>query len=311
MGFKFGMHVGVQYVSYQDLKRLWQMADKQGFEFVSTWDHFYADPAPDEGGPCFEAISMLASLANVTQNVRIGALALCVGYRHPTVIANAAASIDHISNGRFELGLGAGWLETEYNDYCIEFPPIGTRLDMLEESVQIIDSMLTNKTTSFSGKHFSVQNAKCDPKPVQEHLPIWICGGGEKRTLKLAAKYANAWNVPYISPEDYKHKINVLNDWCEKEKRDPDDIFRTINVGFYMGSSTQAAVTKQKEFEALYGERVKTQGPGMLLGTKDKAIDRINEYIDAGAQGLNIVVRAPFDWESIQVFQEDVIPAFK
>ena len=171
--------------------------------------------------------------------------------------------------------------------------------------------MLANKTSSLSGKHVSVQNAKCNPKPIQDHVPMWIGGGGEKRTLKLAAKYADAWNVPYISPEDYKHKINVLNDWCNKGQRDPNDIYRTINVGFYMGSSDQDARIKQNEFEELYGERVKTQGPGMLLGTKDQAIDRIGEYIDAGAEGLNIVVRAPFDWKSIQVFQEDVIPAFK
>jgi len=310
MMFKIGIHVGLQYVSYEDLKRLWKMADMAGFKFISTWDHFYADPAPEDGGPNFEAISMLGSLAALTKNVRVGALALCIGYRQPAVIANAAATIDHISGGRFELGLGAGWLETEYNDYCIPFPQISTRLEMLEESVQIIDSMLTNKTTSFSGQYFSVKNAKCDPKPIQDHLPIWICGGGEKRTLRLAAKYSNGWNVPYISPDQYRHKIQVLNKWCEKENRNPTDISRTVNVGFYMGCSQQDALVKQKAFEQLYGERALTQGPGMLLGTKDKVTDRITEYAKAGAEGLNIVVRAPFDWDAIQAFQEDVIPAF-
>ena len=103
----------------------------------------------------------------------------------------------------------------------------------------------------------------------------------------------------------------MLNGWCEEQNRDPDEIFRTVNVGFYMGSSEQDALSKQEDFETLYGDRVLTQGPGMLLGTKDKAIDRVSKYIDAGAQGLNIVVRAPFDWDSIQVFQEDVISVFK
>lgn len=310
MSFTLGMHTGPQNSSYEELMRLWKVADSTGFGWVSIWDHFYDDPSPERMGTNLEAVAALGALAAETTNVRIGALAMCVGYRHPTVIANAAATIDHISGGRFELGLGAGWLEDEYRDYGIPFPPVGIRMDMLDEALNIVKDMLSKPKTTYKGWHFEVKNAICEPKPVRGHLPIWVCGGGERRTLHMAAKYGDGWNVPYISPEDYARKIEVLERWCDVEDRDPAQIERTINTGFYMGTTAVMAERKRAAFDVAFGERAATQGPGMLFGTPGQVVDRIGEYVDAGAQGLNIALRAPFDWDAIQAFHEEVIPAF-
>ncbi len=310
MAFVIGMHAGPQHVSYDELSQLWRAADRGGFGWVSIWDHFYDDPSPDRSGSVFEAVATLGALAAETSNVRIGALAMCVGYRHPAVLANAAATIDHISGGRFELGLGAGWLEDEYRDYGIPFPPIGIRMDMLEEALCIVRGMLGRGRTTYEGWHFQVANAACEPKPVRGHLPIWVCGGGERRTLHMAARHGDGWNVPYISPDDYRRKVDVLERWCETEDRDPALIARTVNVGFYMGTSAADAARKRAGFDRVYGARAETQGPGMLFGTADEVVERIGTYMDAGAQGLNIALRAPFDWDAIQAFSEEVIPQF-
>ena len=310
MGLKFGIHSGPQNCSYADLRRLWRTADSSGFHQVSIWDHFYDDPSPDGGGPCFEAISTLTALASETSNLRVAALALCVGYRHPAILAKAAATIDQISGGRFELGLGAGWVEREYRAYGIPFPPPSVRLDMLEEAVQIIRSMLRNRVTDFQGRHFQVENAFCEPKPVQANPRIWVCGGGERRTLAIAARYGDGWNVPYISPKVFRHKSEVLERWCDEEGRDGLEIARTVNVGFHMGLTVIDAKNKLERFVAAYGERATQQEGGMLFGTPQQVVERVGAYEAAGAQGLNIVMRAPFDWEALQGFTEEVIPNF-
>ena len=178
MTIKLGMHSGPQNCTYEELRRLWHIADSSGFYWVSIWDHFYDNPSPDGSGPCFEAVSTLMALAAETRNVRVGSLVFCMGYRHPAVLAKAAVTIDHVSNGRLELGLGAGWFEMEYNAFGIPFPPVKTRLDALEEGVQVIRSMFAQEKTTFVGEHYQLTDAYCSPRPVQQPPRIWVGGGG-------------------------------------------------------------------------------------------------------------------------------------
>lgn len=231
MGFTFGVHTGQQNCSLEELRRVWRYVDQAGFDWLSIWDHFYEAPPIDGNGSCFEAVSALALMAADTVKVRIGCLVFCVNYRHPAVLAKALATIDHASEGRLEAGLGAGWHEQEYRDYGIPFAPIAVRQNQLEEFVQIVRSMLTGDSTTFAGKYFQLSNARCNPKPKQKRLPLWIGGGGEKRTLRTAARYADGWNLAYMSPEVFRHKNQVLDDWCEREDRDPATLARTVNVG--------------------------------------------------------------------------------
>ncbi len=311
MAINLGIHTGQQDCTYEELRRIWRLADSSGFYWVSTWDHFYENPTVDGKGDCFEGISIMAALAAETENVRVGSLVFGMGYRHPAVLAKAAVTIDHVSNGRLELGVGAGWYELEHDAFGITFPPVGTRMDILEEGVQIIKSMLNNEVTNFQGKHFQVTDANCFPRPVQEPPRVWVGGRGERRTLRIAARHADGWNAPYISPEEYAHKIEVLEEWCDKEGRDSSEIARTINVGFWMGATEAEAKQERDRFEAQYGQQSEERGGGMLFGTVPEAIERIGQYADAGAQGLNIALRAPFNWDALLAFAEQVLPAFK
>ena len=264
MTVKIGMHTGPQNCTYQDLRRLWHIADSSGFYWISIWDHFYDNPSPDGSGPCFEAVSTMMALAAETRNVRVGSLVFCMGFRHPAVLAKAAVTIDHVSNGRLELGLGGGWFEMEYNAFGIPFPPVKNRLDMLDEGVQVIRSMLTQEKTTFAGQHFQLTDAYCSPRPVQQPPRIWIGGGGERRTLRLAARYAGGWNVPYITADRYRHKIEVLDRWCETEGRDPATIARSVNLHFALGHGRSVGEEQARGSArpSPGGRRADRQGPG-------------------------------------------------
>lgn len=311
MALRIGMHTGVQDVSYPDLRKLWQIADTNGFYWVSVWDHFYENPTKDGRSPCFEATTAMAAMAAETQNIRIGSLVMAIGYRNPALLAKATVTIDHISNGRVEMGIGGGWYEMEFLAYGYPFPPVKTRLDQLEEGAQIIRSMLHNESTTFHGKHFSVDNAYLFPRPIQTPPRLWIGGLGEKRTLRITAKYADGWNAAYVPPEMFAAKCQILDQWCEKEGRDPASITRSVNLGFYMGTDEADARKKREDIERDWASDPAYKPGGMLFGTADQVRDRIGEYVDIGVTDLNIAFRAPFDFDAVQSFIEDVMPAFQ
>jgi len=309
----FGVHTGQQNCSYDDLRQIWHLVDRSGFDWLSIWDHFYPamiDPS-DRSGPCFEAVSIMTALAAETTRVRIGSLVYCMAYRHPAVLAKAMATVDHISGGRMELGLGAGWNAIEFDAYGIPFLPITDRLDQLEEGVQIIRSMFAEEITTFSGKHYHVTNARCEPKPLQQRPRIWIGGQGEKRLLRMTAKYADGWSVPFISPAEYGRKNQVLTQWCEKEGRRPEDVLRSINVGLAIGRTEAEVRRKREQLEEQFGVALALLEPGMLIGTPQQVIDRIGEYVSAGADWIILAVRGPFDVEGLHVFIDAVLPAFR
>lgn len=310
MALTFGVHAGQQDCSLEELRRLWRFVDQAGFDWLSVWDHFYESPPIDGNGSCFDAVSALTVLAADTAHVRVGCLVFCINYRHPAVLAKALATIDHVSNGRLEAGLGAGWHEMEYRGYGISFPPIGVRQDQLEEGIQIVRSLLTQERTTFNGKYFQMHDARCNPKPVQKRVPLWIGGVGEKRTLRTAARYADSWNAAYISPEVFHHKNQVLDQWCEKEKRDPATLARTVNVGFYLRTDAAAAKAERERYLKQWGPMAEMAQGGMLFGTPREAVERVNQYVETGAARVTIALRAPFDWEVLQGYIEEVMPAF-
>lgn len=326
MSLKIGIHAGPQDCSYQDLKRLWHMADSSGFYWVSVWDHFYETPVIDGRGDCFEAVSIMTALAAETENVRVGCLVFGMGNRNPGLLVKSAVTIDHVSNGRLELGIGYGPWEPEYRAFGLEFPPMKTQMDILEEGTRIVRSMLDNETTTFEGKYFQVRDAHVFPRPVQESPRLWIAGVGEKRILPMVARYADAWNATYIPDAAFESKNRLLDRLCEAEGRDPGDVWRSANVGFYMGADEKSAQRKRREFEEKWARG--ESGPddpkfdanrdylsefaqGMILGTSQDAIERLGTLADMGADQVNVSVRAPFDWEGLQAFVEDVLPAFR
>jgi F420-dependent oxidoreductase-like protein len=280
----WGVHTGLQNTTTAELQDLWRRIEDLGYDWISIWDHFYA---ADMATPvCHEAVAAHAALACTTERVQVGSLVYCAGYRHPAVLANALATIDHLSGGRAVLGLGAGWAVNEYQAYGIPFPGPGERLDLLEESIECIRSLLRNEVTDFRGEHFTLTDARCEPKPLRDPLPIWVGGGGEKRTLAIAARWADGWNVPYVSPEQFAHKRQVLHDHCAVVDRDPDSIQCTVNVG---------ASVDEHALVAQYGDTAEFVRPGVLLGSPEQMLDQVGRYIEMGVDQINIAMRAPWD----------------
>jgi F420-dependent oxidoreductase-like protein len=289
MALRYGVHTGLQNTTIDELRSLWSRIEALGFDWISIWDHFYS--ADFNGYQCLEAIAAHAALACDTTRVRCGSLVYCAGYRHPAVLANAMATIDHLSGGRTDFGLGAGWAFNEYEAYGIPFPSTRERLDILEESVQCVRSLLREEVSDFKGEHFTLTDARCEPKPVQAELPIWIGGGGEKRTLRIAARYADGWNVPFISPDDFARKRSVLHQHCDAVDRDPSTIMCAVNVGL---AYTDDSLRQQ------FGALAEGIRPGVLTGSDDEVVDKIGRYADAGADQINIAMRAPWMTEDLE-----------
>lgn len=293
MSIKIGMHAGPQDLDIDELKRLWQFGDNNGFHWISVWDHFYANPLQDRNNPCFEGVASMAALAALTENVRVGCLVFCALFRTPGMLAKAAVTIDHLSGGRADIGVGAGWLEEEFREFGYGFPPLGKRLDQLEEALTIIRSLLHDDVTSFHGEYYQVDNAVCSPKPVNPNIRLWVGGRGKERTPRIAARHADGFNMPYLSPASVRDRLERLNAACEEQERDPGEIETSVNVGFYLGD-------REPDVSAA----------GSLVGSPAQAVDRIGEYQDTGVGGLNIALRPPVDWVGLQRFVEEVMVHF-
>ncbi len=247
-----------------------------------------------------------------TKHIRLGSGVYCVVYRNPALLAKSLTTIDHLSNGRVDCGLGAGWHEIEAKAYGYPWPTIGPREDMLEEYAQILRMLLDpeQRRASFQGKHFTVTNAQNNPKPLQPRIPIWIGGRGEKRTLRAAAKYADGWNGAYIGPEDWKHKCNVLDDWCAKEGRDPKSIMRTVNLGFYLGTDAKSVARAEAKFQSHFGGRAddRSARTGYLRGAVKDARAMVEQFKALGCTRLSIAFReGPYDWEALEAFAEEIV----
>jgi F420-dependent oxidoreductase-like protein len=219
-----------QHTRWDDLLAMWLEAETiEALDTGWLFDHFYPIFPDASEGPCFEGWTALAYLAGRTQRLRLGLLVTGNPYRHPAVLANMAATVDVASGGRLELGLGAGWNQAECDAYGIELLPIGQRMDQLEEACEIIDALLTRETTNFHGKHFRITDARCEPKPLQRPRPPLVIGGlGEKRTLRIAARFADEWNFPmgppFLTAELFAQKVEVLHAHCADLGRDPAEI---------------------------------------------------------------------------------------
>jgi len=291
----FGVHVGLQHTTADELRSVWRRIEDLGFGWISVWDHFYGATGKPDDAACLEAVAMHAALACTTSKVRVGSLVYSVGYRHPAVLAKAITAIDQLSGGRADMGIGAGWAKVEYDAYGIPFPEIRTRMDQLEEGIQCLRGLLHDDVTSFDGQWFQLSEARNEPRPVQAKLPIWIGGGGEKRTLKIAAQHADGWNVPFIAPDAFAHKSAVLDQHCAAVGRDPSEIKRAVNVGL---AYTEESLVQQ------FGALAPMVKPGVLSGSDDQIVDRIGQYVDAGADQVNIALRAPFQLEPLERFAE-------
>jgi F420-dependent oxidoreductase-like protein len=280
-----------------------QHAAATGWDGVWVADHFMPN-ADDVSGPMHEAWALVAGLSAVVPRVRIGVLVSGNTYRHPAVLAKAAATADHISGGRIVLGLGAGWQENEHDRYGIEYSTVGGRLDRLEEACEVVTRLFTEERVTVAGEHYQVTDAPLEPKPLQSPLPLLIGGGGEKRTMRIAARYAQEWNV-WGTPERLRQKNAVLDARCEEIGRDPGEIRRSCQgLLFLVDDPAESARMRERDI-----------GRPTLVGTPEELVEVVAAYRDAGVDELiipdfNLPQGAP-KREIMDTFIEQVATEFR
>lgn len=224
---------------YPQLVEFWRGADELGYHGVWDYDHFYGLVDPDHD--TLEGWTMLAAMGVEVRRARIGCMVTGVTYRHPAVLANMAVTVDHISNGRLEFGIGAAWHELEHRGYGIDYPSPGTRIEMLDEALTLIKMLWTEKTSNFAGKYFRLEDARCEPKPIQKpHPPIVVGGSGRKKTLRVVAKHADEWNTPGQDPADWQELNAVLDQHCDAIERKPNEIRRSVQIFVHPDQEGQA-----------------------------------------------------------------------
>ena len=250
-------------------------AEATGWDGLWYADHFMPNAVEPADGPIHEAWSVLAAIAATVPRVRLGPLVAGNTYRNPAVTAKIAATIDHISNGRVVLGLGAGWQENEHRAYGLEFNTFRWRFDRLEEACQILTSLFADERSTFAGSHYSLVDAPLDPKPVQARLPLLIGGGGEQRTLRIVARYADEWNV-WGLPDLLAAKSAVLEGHCAAIDRDPAAIQRSaVALLFLTDDAAKLASLRSRDL-----------GRPALVGTPSELQDIVAAYRKAGVQEL-------------------------
>lgn len=298
---RFGIHCGPQHTTYAQYAHLWQTVESLGYDWASVFDHFipiFSDPL----GPCLEGPTLLSALAARTRRIRCGILVIGNTYRHPAVLANMAATIDHVSGGRLEWGIGAGWWEMEHSQYHIPFPPIGRRIRMLGEAAAIQKLLWTQPRTTFVGRYYQLTDALCEPKPVQQLLPLWIGGAGEQLTLRVVAEHADGWNTFLIPLDAYRRKLDALAEHCRAVGRDPGEIRKSLVLQALIGDDAE---TRER------AEQARARGQYLLSGAPEAIAEELSRYADLGVGDFLLGVRAPFDYRNIARFIDDVAPLLR
>jgi F420-dependent oxidoreductase-like protein len=314
MKAKFGIFMGQGGYDYKTLERFWVEADQLGYHSAKLYDHFYSMSRPRTKDN-LEAWTTVSALASQTEQLLIGHLVLCNSYRHPPLLAKMASTLDVISEGRLEFGIGAGWYQEEYEAYGFPYPSSSVRIGQLEEAVQIIKSMWTKESSSFDGEYYSVEDAICSPKPLQEpHPPILIGGGGKKLTLRVVAKHADIWNYGWnMEPEKYGSRADILAEHCESVDRDPDEIERSHNKGvFIAGDETKAdrIIEQRAERRGISPEKYRERLGYAAIRTPEDCIDNLKSYEDAGVTYFFLRYLDFRDLDGLRLFAEEVMPVF-
>ena len=329
---KFGVVVSQDGLEYPVIKKIVSECERLGFDSIWFHDHLFFSSRR----PYLECWTLLSALSTETRKLRLGTLVLCNSYRHPSLLAKMVATLDVISEGRLEFGIGAGWHKKEYLAYGFPFPRASVRIQQLDEALQIIKKMWTEEKTNFEGRYFSVKDAICKPKPVQKpHPPIWV-GGTGKLLLEVVAKHANGSNFRGydLSPEKYAERLKVLRGLCAKLGGDFGDIQKSLLTTVAIGKSKsevanqlkrqQPSIREFMSYEALARairrpkrtlsfliSRMVAAPASTIVGTPDECIEKMRKYVDLGVTYFMLKFPCVENFKSLEVFAENVVPAFK
>jgi F420-dependent oxidoreductase-like protein len=307
---RFGIQTPQEGATFDALAAHWREADALGFDTIWLDDHFYGVIRPP-GEPQLEGFTTLAALARETTRIEIGLLVACNSYRSPALVAKMAASIDNVAGGRYVHGIGSGWFASEYEGYGYEFPPVPVRLAQLDEALRLQKLLWTEERATFTGRHYRVREAWCNPKPVRRpHPPILIGGGGEKVLLRLVARHADIWNNGG-TVDEFRHKLDVLRAHCDAERRSDDVIEKSWFGSVVVDADPARARARLERLAGAWGTTPEDMGRRALAGTPDEVVARIREYVAIGVTHFIGMFGRVDDLRSTRLFAERVLPAFR
>ncbi|MGZ4104406.1 MAG: TIGR03560 family F420-dependent LLM class oxidoreductase [Actinomycetota bacterium] len=306
---RFGIHTGTQFFPWEEIVRIWKRAEELGYDTAWTYDHFTAvmlDPAT----PCLEAWTCLAALATQTRSLRIGTLVTGNTYRHPAILAKVATTVDVISGGRVEFGIGAGWYEPEHEMFGLRFGGGRERAERLDEALVVIRSLWEEAKTSFQGTHYTIHDAVAEPKPVQRpHPPITIAASGEKVMLPIVARHADAWSS-FGSPDLFRRRIQMLDELARTNGRDPASIEKAVLMPAIVADDMEPFAFMLTGWAAYLGVDEQEGRNWMLAGTGDEVCRQVDAFIDAGVSHIVILV-TPFNADVLERFAAEVLPRYR
>ncbi len=283
------------------------LAERLGYDSVWVYDHVHNVPVPAHE-TMFECWTTLAAISQRTSTIRLGQMVSCAGYRNPALVAKITSTLDVISGGRLDWGIGAGWYDSEYRAYGYDYPSNAKRIGMLRETVEIVKAMWTEPDATYSGRHFTIDGAQCDPKPLQTpHPPVWIGGGGEQLTLKVVAQHATHSNFGG-KPEEWQHKAEVLKGHCAAVGRDYEEITKTWSPEVFIRETEAEIGTESRSF---WGEPFESWKAGNLVGTPEQVVEKLKVYQSLGCGGVVPWVADFPGTETLTLFAEQVMPAFR
>ena len=305
---KWGLQSSPQHVSYKELLQLWQRADALGYDSAWLFDHFMPITG-ERTGPCFEGWTLLTALAVQTRRLHAGCLVTSVIYRNPALLAKMGATLDVVTDGRLELGIGAGWFEAETLAYGMPFPHTGQRLAQLDEAIQVIRRLWTQETSDFKGRHFTLNQARCEPKPIQKPAPaIWVGGQGEKVTLRIVAERADGWDMDMAPLDTYEHKLEILAAHCESVGRDPAKVRKMIHFAGVIARDEHLAQQRAKALAQEWNTNVAELRGRVLMGTPQQAAEQLMAYVERGVEHFVLSLAAPYDMEMVELYINEVAP---
>ncbi|HEY7202105.1 MAG TPA: LLM class F420-dependent oxidoreductase [Candidatus Dormibacteraeota bacterium] len=278
---RVGLKLSPQLCTIEQLRAVWRLADDAGFDHVWIFDHFNPIGGNPLDGDIHEGWTLLGAMAEATSRVRIGNMVTGNTYRHPGVLAKIATTVDHLSGGRLEFGLGAGWAEVEHTMLGLEFPGVGERLRRLEEACQVVKKLWTEERADFEGRYYRLTGALAMPKPLQKpYPPIWIGGGGERKTLRIVAQHADVWNMAGGSIEDGRHKVEVLKRHCEDVGRDVAEIRLSVQLR-------------------------------LAPDDVDASLRQVDAFVAEGFTELVMIVTEPNSLERAEAVAREILPRFR
>ncbi len=311
---RFGVQAGPSDTPYAVRREYWREAERLGYDWASVGDHFMPNPifGARDTDPWNEAWMSLAALAEATTRIRVGVLVTSAGYRHPAVLAKMAATLDVISGGRLEFGIGAGYLEAEYRMYGLPFPSASVRIAQMDEAIRVCKLLWTRERSDFAGEHFTLAAAVCEPKPVQRpHPPVWIGGGGEQKTLRVVAEHADGWNAFPAPVPQLQHKLDVLRGHCDAVGRDYDTIRKQLVCTVIVRAGPAQVEEELAQFAEERGLPPERARQMAIAGTPEEVVARLAPYIGIGFDMFLVMERTPLDYETLRLFMQEVAPRLR